>query len=160
ATATIDNAPGASVSLTVQQFADLGVSKTGPGTVTAGTPITYTITVSNGGPDTGSSVTLTDTLPAGETFASQSQPGTGPQLTLGHVGNAITDTISSLAAGASQVITVVANVPANVANNTPLSNTANVGTTDPFTIDSNATNNSSSAATTVVTRADLSVTKT
>ena len=53
---------------------------------------------------------LMDTLPMGETLGSQSQPGTGPQFTLNTNGNGISDSISTLAAGASQVITITATV--------------------------------------------------
>ena len=42
----------------------------------------YTVVVSNAGPSSASSVTLTDGTPANCTFVSQSQPSTGPQFTL------------------------------------------------------------------------------
>ncbi len=44
--------------------------KTGPTSVNAGSNITYTITVSNAGPDGASDLTLDDVLPAGTTFVS------------------------------------------------------------------------------------------
>src|SRR2546429_8085922 len=42
--------------------ADLGVTKTAPDTAPADSDVTHTITVFNGGPDTATSATLTDTL--------------------------------------------------------------------------------------------------
>jgi uncharacterized repeat protein (TIGR01451 family) len=138
--------------------ADLAVTKTGPATVTAGANITYGVTVTNLGPGAAQSVTLTDTLPSGETFSSQSQ-NTGPAFTLGHTGNAISDTISTLAAGASATFTFVATVNANQANGTTLTNTAiaTTTTTDPTPTDNNNTGTTSAM---VTTSADLSIGKT
>src|SRR5437016_1801943 len=45
--------------------ADLAISKTGPATITAGTNATYTITVTNNGPDPATSRTLVDNVPPG-----------------------------------------------------------------------------------------------
>src|SRR6202011_5891026 len=50
--------------------ADLAVVKTGPATATAGTVISYTINVTNNGPNPAINASLTDTLPAGTTFVS------------------------------------------------------------------------------------------
>src|SRR5207249_4680277 len=144
-----------STSAMVNTQADLAVTKTSPANATAGTNLTYTVTVTNNGPSDAQSVSLTDTLPAGETFASQSQTA-GPTFTLNRTGNAITDTISTLAAGASATFTFVATVNANVPNNTMLSNTATVSSS---TSDPNAANNSATATTTVSTSADLAVIK-
>jgi uncharacterized repeat protein (TIGR01451 family) len=61
--------------------ADLSVLKTGPSTVTAGTNITYTITVLNAGPSAADKVVLMDVVPTGTNFVSQFQL-TGPTFTL------------------------------------------------------------------------------
>ena len=50
--------------------ADLSVTKVGPATAAPGTDIFYTVTYTNNGPATATNVTMTDTLPAGETFVS------------------------------------------------------------------------------------------
>jgi uncharacterized repeat protein (TIGR01451 family) len=57
--------------------ADLALTMSGPGTATAGTPITYTLTLTNNGPNAAAGVSLTDALPAGETLISETQL-TGP----------------------------------------------------------------------------------
>src|SRR3989441_1056508 len=56
--------------------ADLSITKTdNPDPVNAGATLTYTVTVTNGGPSTAANVQVTDNLPAGVTF--QSASGTG-----------------------------------------------------------------------------------
>ena len=56
--------------------ADLAVTKTRSpsGAITAGTNVTYTVTVKNNGPADAGNVTLADTLPAGIGFVSVSAP--------------------------------------------------------------------------------------
>lgn len=133
---------------------DLSVSKTGSGSVLDGSTLMYTLTVSNAvGASTAQGVTLSDILPSGETFVSQSQ-ASGPAFTLSESGGAVSDTISSLAAGASAVIDLTVKV--NTAA-TQVSNTATVSST---THDSNPSNNSSTLQTSVSPSADLSITKT
>src|SRR5262249_39223511 len=53
--------------------ADVAVTVTGPSSVTAGTGATYTVTLTNNGPNPATGVVLTDTLPAGSTFVSMTQ---------------------------------------------------------------------------------------
>ena len=54
-------------------MADLSVAKDdSPDPVTEGDDVTYTITLTNNGPDAATGVLLTDTLPAGATFVSAS----------------------------------------------------------------------------------------
>lgn len=59
----------------VDPAAGLSVIKTGPATATAGTVISYTITVANSGPGAAVNAQLVDTVPANTTFASLSAPG-------------------------------------------------------------------------------------
>src|SRR5260370_716082 len=92
----------ATTTTTVSTSADLAVTKMGASAVIAGNNITYTITVTNIGPSSAKGVSLMDSLPGGESVVSRSQPGGGPQFTLSNIGNAITDTISTLANGASR----------------------------------------------------------
>jgi uncharacterized repeat protein (TIGR01451 family) len=53
--------------------ADLSVSKTGPAQATAGANLTYTVTVTNNGPDAAQDVELEDLVPINTTFVSSSQ---------------------------------------------------------------------------------------
>ena len=56
--------------------ADLSADKSdSPDPVVAGTNLTYTINVTNGGPDVATNVVVTDSLPANTTFQSISAPG-------------------------------------------------------------------------------------
>lgn len=135
---------------TVTTSADVSIAKTGPATASAGQNITYTLTINNVGPSNAQSVSVTDTLPAGETFVSASTgTGSGTSYSSGNLG--------SLAAGASNTITIVATVGATVANNTLLTNSATVASTN----DTTSGNNTATANTTVSNlQADLALTKT
>lgn len=106
--------------------ADLSVTKTAtPNPVVTGTNVTYTITVTNNGPDTAPSVTVTDNLPASTTFAGCVFSG-GTNGACGGSGNNRTITFDSLAPNTSATITLVANVSCALADGTPISNSASV----------------------------------
>ncbi len=125
-----------------------------PNPVFANGNLTYTVTVTNNGPGAAQNVTLSDSLPSGETFISQSQSA-GPAFTLNNTGNAITDTIASLPSGASASFTILAHVAADLANNMTLTNTATASTT---TMQTSTVNNSATVTTRVNAQADLTVT--
>ncbi|HLY27384.1 MAG TPA: choice-of-anchor Q domain-containing protein, partial [Aggregatilineales bacterium] len=140
--------------------ADLAVTKSGPGSVLAGSNITYTIAISNNGPDTAQSVSLTDTLPANTTFVSEAQSA-GPTFActnpaVGATGT-ITCTANTLANGASASFSVVLNVNSATPDATTLTNSASVISS---TGDPNTANNTATSSGTVVAKADLQVTKT
>ncbi len=127
----------------VAPIADLSVTKTAsPDPVTTGDNLTYTVTVTNNGPDPATSVTVTDNLPAETTFVSCSSTGGG---VCGGSDNNRTVTFALLPSGASETITFVANVNCSVADGTVISNTATVSSSTP---DPNPNNNSSTATTT------------
>ncbi len=124
-------------------MADLAVTKTDlPDPVTVGNNLTYTVTVTNNGPDTATSVTVTDNLPAETTFVSCSSTGGG---VCSGSGNNRTVTFASLASGGSEAITFVASVNCSVADGTVISNTATVSSS---TLDPDSNNNSATATTT------------
>jgi len=137
---------------------DLMITKTGPGTATAGSTISWTITAFNNGPDSQPAATFSDPLPAGTTFFSLSQ-NTGPGAVCNDpgVGNSgsVTCTFTSLGSGANAQFTLIATI--NPAFTGTLSNTATIFGTN---ADPNTANNSATAVTTVTASADLSVNKT
>ena len=82
-------------------MADLSVAKDDSADpVTAGDDVTYTITVTNNGPDAATGVLLTDTLPSGVTFVSASSGYT-------EVSGVVTCDIGALANGANAMIEIV-----------------------------------------------------
>ncbi len=60
---------------TLGPSANLSVSQTASASPTEGGNVTFTITVTNNGPNTATNVILTDAVPAGTTFVSSSFPG-------------------------------------------------------------------------------------
>ena len=154
---TTDPVPGNdsdSASVDVNTSADLSIVKTdSPDPVIAGTQLTYSVTVTNSsGPSDNAGYTVTDNLPLGTTFNSAS-PGCSYSL----VTDTVTCTSSGLAAGASQVFTVIVDVSAFLLPGVTLTNTADIATS--VTPDPDPTNDSSTASTLVATAADLSITK-
>jgi uncharacterized repeat protein (TIGR01451 family) len=104
--------------------ADLAVTKAASsGTITVGSSVTYTITLGNNGPDSASSITVTDNLPASLTFVSCSSTGNG---VCGGSGNNRIVSFNTLASGASATITIVANLDCSVSNGQSIGNTASV----------------------------------
>ncbi|MCU1347909.1 MAG: domain containing protein [Acidobacteria bacterium] len=139
----------ASTSAAVTAFADMGVTKSGPATVVAGTNASYTITVTNSGPSDATGAQLTDTLPALTTFVSLAQ-NSGPSAvcTMPAVGGTgtVTCSWSSLVNGATAAFTLtLKSDPTTPAG--PLTNTASVTTT---ANDPNAGNDSSGSTATIV----------
>jgi uncharacterized repeat protein (TIGR01451 family) len=135
--------------------ADMAVNKTGPATANAGTVISYTITVTNNGPNPAINATLTDAIPAGTFFLSFTAPAgwnctTPPNFS---PTGTITCTMASMAPG-SAVFTLDLAGPQTP---TVLNNTAFVSSAS---TDSTPGNNSSTATTNVIYTADLVITKT
>lgn len=104
--------------------ADLAVTKAASsGTIIVGSSVTYTITLVNNGPDSASSITVTDNLPVSLTFVSCASTGNG---VCGGSGNNRIVSFNSLASGASATITIVANLDCSVPNGQSIGNTASV----------------------------------
>ena len=132
---------------TVEDLADLSVSKIdSSNTVLLGNQVTYTLTVSNGGPSGATDVVLTDTLPAAVSFVS-SDPSQGSCSGA----STIICNLGTIASG--NVATVVIVVTPNSTGSL-----ANTATVDSGVADSNPSNNSDSVTTTVGASADLDLT--
>ncbi|MFZ5876659.1 MAG: PKD domain-containing protein [Nitrospirota bacterium] len=130
----------ASAITTVDPGADVSVTQTDvPDPVAVGGTVTYSITVTNNGPDTTSGVTLTDTLPTATTFISVN-PSQG--TCTAPSGGTFTCSLGSLSNGANATITLA--VLAGTAG--MIGNTASVMATQ---ADPNLANNTSTAATNV-----------
>ncbi|HEY0159174.1 MAG TPA: Calx-beta domain-containing protein [Thermoanaerobaculia bacterium] len=105
--------------------ADLSLTKLGPESVDPGEPITYTITVSNAGPQAATNVVVEDTIPAGTTFVSAT-PSQGSCS-----GTAVvTCNLGTIGDDSSATITLIVTAPLV---NGPISNTATADSdeTDP-----------------------------
>jgi uncharacterized repeat protein (TIGR01451 family) len=137
--------------------ADLAITKTGPATYVPGSPLTYTLVVSNLGPSTSTNAMVSDTLPAdlaGATWTAVYAGGAaGPASGSGNV-NA---TLTTLPLGGTATFTIIAT--ADYRLDAPLSNTATVAATDGL-IDPDLDNNTSTVSSTPTPVADLQITKT
>jgi uncharacterized repeat protein (TIGR01451 family) len=137
-----------SVATTVSAQADLAVVKSGPATAVPGTTVTYSIAVTNNGPDSALAVQLADPTLAGLAFVSASTPcQAGFPCALGDLPN-----------GASTLVSATFAVAANASGS--VVNTASVSSPTP---DPDSSNNTSTVTTPVVvaaTSADLSLVKT
>jgi uncharacterized repeat protein (TIGR01451 family) len=140
--------------------ADLTVSNVAPETTTQDADLSYDITVSNLGPDDAANAMLTDDVPANTTFVSMTQ-NSGPALSCTAPAAGDTGTVScttlSLPAGASANFTLVVHVDPAAPRGQYVTDQAHVS--EPFLIDPNEENDTSSASTLVgpVTYADLGV---
>ncbi len=128
----------------------LAVGISGPATVVAGTPISWTITVDNVGTDQATNVQLKDVVPAEVDLTGF----TTNQGNCGATGNTVTCTIGTVPSGGQAVIEVDAVVKPGVANGTVLLNSASASGT---VFESDTADNSASAFTEVETQADLSI---
>jgi PAS domain S-box-containing protein/uncharacterized repeat protein (TIGR01451 family) len=125
---------------------DLSIVKTADSaSINAGDTAAYTITVHNAGGASADGVMVTDPLPAGIAWTTNTS---GASIT----GGVLTDTIGTLAAGASEVIYVSGNTTS--ANAGTLTNTATVTSTGNFPVSLNST------AEILVNAPDLSIVKT
>src|SRR5262249_16473861 len=83
--------------------ANLAVTKTDdPDPIFAGQLLTYTITVTNNGPDSATDVILVDTLPGGVTF----QSATAPQGAFDLIGNTVFGNLGTIASGSAVIVKV------------------------------------------------------
>lgn len=117
----------ASASLTAYSYANLALTNTDSADpVVTNSTLVYTLGVSNGGPNTATSLILTDTLPAGVVY--QSAIGTG--WSCSQAAGVVTCTNPTLANAASSNVSITVTAPATAGT---ITNTATVvsGVTDP-----------------------------
>ncbi len=147
----------ATLSLTVHSVADLGLTKSGPASVVAGTPISWTLDVTNAGPSSAQNVIVTDNVPAGVTITSVTAPGGA--CVAGVAGDPFQPTTCTFASFASGGPTKTVTINAMVGSGTdgPLHNDASVSSD---TFDPNNANNLAHSDTTVTKSADLALTYT
>jgi len=128
------------------EAADLAVTKSDlPDPVVTGGSLTYTINVSNGGPNAAASVVMTDVIPAGTTFQSLVPPAGWSCATppVGSTGT-VACTKTSVAAAETGAFSMVVNVSCALADGTLISNTVSVSST---TLDTNPANNTATTMT-------------
>jgi uncharacterized repeat protein (TIGR01451 family) len=116
--------------------ADVRITKTGPATVTAGTTMVYTITITNAGPAQAENVSVTDPTPTGLAFVSTS----------GACTTAWPCALGAIPSGQSRTITTTFSVPAGYTGPNPIANTTTVTST---TADPDPASNTASARTNV-----------
>jgi uncharacterized repeat protein (TIGR01451 family) len=162
ASVTAANSPtnSASADTAIGTSANLAVSKTGPATVTAGADATYTITITNAGPSDAQGVLLSDTLPTGGTFVSITPAAGNPDnfapFTVSGGGLSSNPAGVTVAAGNTDVFTLVESAASSLASGAAFDDTASVTTTTSNT----STETSATVVGTVADTANLVLTKT
>lgn len=131
--------------------ADLALTKSDtPDPATAGTLLTYDLTVTNNCPAGATEVTVADTLPLGVTLTS----ATPDQGSCNEAGGVVTCDLGSLARRASATIAIDVTVDATTTGS--ITNLASVDGSEP---DPDASNNTATQTTQIVQAADLAITK-
>jgi uncharacterized repeat protein (TIGR01451 family) len=151
---------------TINLNANLGITKTdGVASINSGSPVTYTIVVSNAGPDASNGSIVTDTVPAtitGVTWTCGSATGGATCGAASGSGNAISTT-ANLPASSSVTYTVTGTLSPTASGT--LTNTATVltpasGVSDPTDLSrTGAGNNSATDSTPITSVPDLQINK-
>jgi uncharacterized repeat protein (TIGR01451 family) len=119
----------------VATLADVTIAKSHSASATTpGTDVTYTLAVSNAGPDTATGVSVSDILPAGLTFKSSASGCTAAAPPV------VTCAVSSVAMGTPQSVSFIATI-GSVPSGTVIANTATI---PPITTPESNTNNNTS----------------
>jgi uncharacterized repeat protein (TIGR01451 family) len=157
------NAVAASATLDVRPEADLSITKSAPATVVNGGTITYTIVVSNAGPQAANGAQLSDTVPAAVTGVAGSCGSPTGGAACGSVnvaGNAVTSTITTLPAGGSVTFTITGTAPASGTVTNAASVVSPAGVSDPTDPGRTGAGNNTASVNTTVIAPDLRVTST
>jgi uncharacterized repeat protein (TIGR01451 family) len=149
---TLSNNTATNITL-VAPIADVAVALTSSvDTIQVGQALTYTLVVTNNGPNIATGVTLTDTLPNNVTFNSAStSQGALPTQSAG----VVTDNLGTLTVGSTATVLIVV-TPTKAA----ASLIADVAVVTANESDSNQSNNNATVTTPVVPAADIAVTLT
>jgi uncharacterized repeat protein (TIGR01451 family) len=143
---------------TVNASADLGLTKAGPVSVTAGGTVDYTLVAHNGGPSDATGVAVTDDVPAGFTYddtaTDTTNTGTGASCNQASPGADVICTIGAMNDGGTDVTFHIKGTAQNAAG--ALHNSATIDGNEP---DANNTNDTATSDTTVNASANLSLTK-
>jgi uncharacterized repeat protein (TIGR01451 family) len=128
-------------SFTLAPVADLTVTASGPARVTRGGTATYTITLTNNGPDAAQNVVLSDTLPAGAVNASIQSVSNPDGFSFTLANGVFTSGPVTVANGHQDQFTVTVSVPLSLARSAVFNDTASAAstTTDPNPYDNAAT---------------------
>jgi uncharacterized repeat protein (TIGR01451 family) len=143
------------ISYTVDLPEDLSITKTdGVATATPGATTTYTIVAANAGPDTATTVSVTDTFPAACASVSYTSVAAGGATgnTAGPASGNINDAALNLPAGASVTYTAICTIAPTATG--ALTNTATISSPFP---DSNPANNSATDTDTLTQLATLTI---
>jgi len=130
--------------------ADLAITKTdNPDPVLKGQDVTYTITVTNNGPDAAANVTMTDSLPTNASFVSSVCPSgwTCTPAPVGSTGGTFTATKATLASSATAAFSITVRACSGPTCTGPLSDTATVKSD---TFDPDLMNNTATAVTSII----------
>jgi uncharacterized repeat protein (TIGR01451 family)/fimbrial isopeptide formation D2 family protein len=140
----------ATAEIQVETAADMKLEKTAaPTSAHVGGEVTYTLLATNAGPDTAKSATVSDELPAGETYL-------GDDAGCSVAGKLLTCPLGDLANGATRTIHITVRVELALAEQT-VTNTAEVVSVTP---DPDEANDTAQAAIEVAPAADLKLGKT
>ncbi len=138
----------ATASITVTNSADMALSKSAnPGTITPGSPVTYTLSAYNNGPSSATNVVITDTLPAGLTFTSSPSGCTA-------AGQVVTCVVGTVLNQITKAVTITAST-SGTATGTIINTAVVTSDNDP-----NSANNTASAVSGISQKADLVMSKT
>lgn len=140
--------------------ANLAITKTASGTVNAGQPLTYTLNVTNNGPDPSTNVTVTDALSSlintgGLQSITTTQGTCTPSAPRNGTSQNVSCNLGTLNNGANATITIT--VLPNIAVTGNRTNTATV--TSPDIGDPDRSNNTATATSTVTAVVDLAAAK-
>ena len=143
--------------LTVIPTADIAVTKSdGVSTATPGASVTYTIVVSNAGPNTDPAVTLSDTFPSPPLTCTHTSVAAGGATGNTAVGAGDLAETLAMPAGSSVTYTAICAIDADAGGTLSNTATATSSVIDPVPGNNSATDDD----TTLVPEADLTVTKT